>query len=473
MKNYLKLLLAALALLCTPSASAQYEDWTSTNTSTYSQSSHTWTVELQKGQWLHFDYAITHGSGTGGYLSINGYAKWDDGIFQYGAPTDTTLTIKATFYTRDDQNSKATINNMHVSNSAEIKGSSLSLSSFFRETMGFYASQWTSANDNVAKVTNSGGVVYGFALGSTTITATGTNDGETKTLEIPVNVIKAGIDISGYTSLYQVFNSLTGVYASSWISADENIAKVTNTGSYYDKGDVYGFSVGSTTITGTGTKDGQEVSISFPVNITKPYSWSINGKETELPTYFNRFTNEEATTLTSSDETIAKVIPTQDETVVVGLSEGSAVITVTSKSGRSIAFPVTVDKPYTKNNAAYDYNYNIDGNVPYSYSSSNWDSNYWKDFTYYGSSVSDSYQAFGLMGTKDEYNNWNTMSDDLIYFITTEKYMNLGLAFVKGGDATFDIYVDGKKINFSPWSTYTSYDGYEIEDYYGDRKSVV
>ena len=466
MKNYLKLLLAALALLCSPSASAQYEDWTSTNTTTWSSSSHTWTIDLQKGQWLHFDYAITHGSGTNGHLSINGrsysyyYGNRDDGTFQYGAPIDTTLTIEATFYTQSDQNSKATISNMHVSNSAEIKGNYISLYSFFREIMGFYASQWTSANDNVAKVTNSG-EVYGFALGSTTITATGTKDGETKTLDIPVNVIKTGIDISGNRNLRNVFYDLTRVYADSWISADENIANVTNTGSYYDKGDVYGFSVGSTTITGTGTKDGQEVTISFPVNITKPYSWDIYAKSTELPTYFNRFTNEEATTLTSSDESIAKVIATQDETVVVGLSEGSAVITTTSKSGSSIAFPVTVHDPYTENNYGAPQ---LDGKAPLSEFSS-WDNNKWNDFTYYGQSASESYQACGLMGTKDEYNNWYTVSDDLLYFITNEEYKSFNFSFVKGGDATFNIYLDGKKMNFSPYWTYTSYDGYKIETY--------
>ena len=237
----------------------------------------------------------------------------------------------------------------------DINGS-MSLRNIFYGSKGFYASSWTSADESIAKVTKYGydsdkGEVYGFSVGSTTITATGTKDGEEVSMTFPVNVKNEGIYVSHSFGLSRVFYALTGKDLSSWSIADENIARIPLS-SYYDnnthstilqKGNVYGLLLGSTTIT---AKSG-DVSIDFPVKVTEVCTMPLKTMRSDIASLFKAFTGVSVVNL-SVDENMAFVIKTKDGFRVLGLKSGETPITATDGMGRDITLNLKISDPFIK-----------------------------------------------------------------------------------------------------------------------------
>ena len=359
MKNYLKLLLAALALLCTPSASAQYEDWTSTNTTTWSSSSHTWTVEMQEAQWLYFDYYKTNNDGNF-CITIDGYSfnssNTDRETFRWQATSTGTITIEASFRVYSDNTIKAFIKNMHVTSTEEpieINGTASfsNIVGYYVKDFSSYSSNWLSADTHIARV--SSGKVYGLALGSTTVTATikgqnrNTGTYETISTTIPVKVTNVGInlngraDVSGIFDISTLISENTGIVAIAKHDVYKERARTYHNANGYGysvdyllhSGYIYGLSEGTTTISNN--------EVNIPVTVKTPYSWNTSSGMLEgLPDAFKSFTQKDAVSWDSADENIAIVI----DGIVVGLQQGTTTITGTARDGQSIAFTVNVDR---------------------------------------------------------------------------------------------------------------------------------
>lgn len=209
------------------------------------------------------------------------------------------------------------------------------------------AVSWKSSDASVASVDNSGKVTA-VKAGSATITVTTTDGSKTATCSVTVTaktieVNDVGLDKSEMEMVagdsYQFTVTLKPDNASdktlSWSSSDENVATVDNTGK------VTAVSEGKVTITVKTSNPAQSASCditvkaaSIPVTGVNIDSWIINlgVNETAAIAYTiqpENATNKEVTF--SSDNT--DVVAVDSEGTLVGISSGSAKVTVTTVDG--------------------------------------------------------------------------------------------------------------------------------------------
>lgn len=209
------------------------------------------------------------------------------------------------------------------------------------------AVSWKSSDASVASVDNSGKVTA-VKAGSATITVTTTDGSKTATCSVTVTaktieVNDVGLDESEMEMVagdsYQFTVTLKPDNASdktlSWSSSDENVATVDNSGK------VTAVSEGKVTITVKTSNPAQSASCditvkaaSIPVTGVNIDSWIINigVNETAAIAYTiqpENATNKEVTF--SSDNT--DVVAVDSEGTLVGISSGSAKVTVTTVDG--------------------------------------------------------------------------------------------------------------------------------------------
>ena len=209
------------------------------------------------------------------------------------------------------------------------------------------AVSWKSSDASVASVDNSGKVTA-VKAGSATITVTTTDGSKTATCSVTVTaktieVNNVGLDKSEMEMVagdsYQFTVTLKPDNASdktlSWSSSDENVATVDNTGK------VTAVSEGKVTITVKTSNPAQSASCditvkaaSIPVTGVNIDSWIINLGVNETAAIAYTIQPEDATNKEvtfSSDNT--DVVAVDSEGTLVGVSSGSAKVTVTTVDG--------------------------------------------------------------------------------------------------------------------------------------------
>lgn len=209
------------------------------------------------------------------------------------------------------------------------------------------AVSWKSSDASVASVDNSGKVTA-VKAGSATITVTTTDGSKTATCSVTVTaktieVNDVGLDKSEMEMVagdsYQFTVTLKPDNASdktlSWSSSDENVATVDNTGK------VTAVSEGKVTITVKTSNPAQSASCditvkaaSIPVTGVNIDSWIINLGVNETAAIAYTIQPEDATNKEvtfSSDNT--DVVAVDSEGTLVGVSSGSAKVTVTTVDG--------------------------------------------------------------------------------------------------------------------------------------------
>ena len=209
------------------------------------------------------------------------------------------------------------------------------------------AVSWKSSDASVASVDNSGKVTA-VKAGSATITVTTTDGSKTATCSVTVTaktieVNDVGLDKSEMEMVagdsYQFTVTLKPDNASdktlSWSSSDENVATVDNTGK------VTAVSEGKVTITVKTSNPAQSASCditvkaaSIPVTSVNIDSWIINLGVNETAAIAYTIQPEDATNKEvtfSSDNT--DVVAVDSEGTLVGVSAGSAKVTVTTVDG--------------------------------------------------------------------------------------------------------------------------------------------
>ena len=209
------------------------------------------------------------------------------------------------------------------------------------------AVSWKSSDASVASVDNSGKVTA-VKAGSATITVTTTDGSKTATCSVTVTaktieVNDVGLDKSEMEMVagdsYQFTVTLKPDNASdktlSWSSSDENVATVDNSGK------VTAISEGKVTITVKTSNPAQSASCditvkaaSIPVTGVNIDSWIINIGVNETAAIAYTIQPEDATNKEvtfSSDNT--DVVAVDSEGTLVGVSSGSAKVTVTTDDG--------------------------------------------------------------------------------------------------------------------------------------------
>ena len=209
------------------------------------------------------------------------------------------------------------------------------------------AVSWKSSDASVASVDNSGKVTA-VKAGSATITVTTTDGSKTATCSVTVTaktieVNDVGLDKSEMEMVagdsYQFTVTIKPDNASdktlSWSSSDENVATVDNTGK------VTAVSEGKVTITVKTSNPAQSASCditvkaaSIPVTGVNIDSWIINLGVNETAAIAYTIQPEDATNKEvtfSSDNT--DVVAVDSEGTLVGVSSGSAKVTVTTVDG--------------------------------------------------------------------------------------------------------------------------------------------
>ena len=209
------------------------------------------------------------------------------------------------------------------------------------------AVSWKSSYASVASVDNSGKVTA-VKAGSATITVTTTDGSKTATCSVTVTaktieVNDVGLDKSEMEMVagdsYQFTVTLKPDNASdktlSWSSSDENVASVDNSGK------VTAISEGKVTITVKTSNSAQSASCditvkaaSIPVTGVNIDSWIINIGVNETAAIAYTIQPEDATNKEvtfSSDNT--DVVAVDSEGTLVGVSSGSAKVTVTTVDG--------------------------------------------------------------------------------------------------------------------------------------------
>lgn len=209
------------------------------------------------------------------------------------------------------------------------------------------AVSWKSSDASVASVDNSGKVTA-VKAGSATITVTTTDGSKTATCSVTVTaktieVNDVGLDKSEMEMVagdsYQFTVTLKPDNASdktlSWSSSDESVATVDNSGK------VTAISEGKVTITVKTSNPAQSASCditvkaaSIPVTGVNIDSWIINIGVNETATITYTIQPEDATNKEvkiSSDNT--DVVAVDSEGTLVGVSSGSAKVTVTTVDG--------------------------------------------------------------------------------------------------------------------------------------------
>lgn len=209
------------------------------------------------------------------------------------------------------------------------------------------AVSWKSSDASVASVDNSGKVTA-VKAGSATITVTTTDGSKTATCSVTVTaktieVNDVGLDKSEMEMVagdsYQFTVTLKPDNASdktlSWSSSDENVASVDNSGK------VTAISEGKVTITVKTSNPAQSASCditvkaaSIPVTGVNIDSWIINIGVNETAAIAYTIQPEDATNKEvtfSSDNT--DVVAVDSEGTLVGVSSGSAKVTVTTVDG--------------------------------------------------------------------------------------------------------------------------------------------
>ena len=218
---------------------------------------------------------------------------------------------------------------------------------------------WTSSNPSVATVTNAG-LVTAISEGVTTITATTQDGGYTATCEVTVelpespNIPVTGVQLNTSRvalnrigDIYQIEADVTPLNATNqaitWTSSNPGVATVTDTGL------VTAVSNGVTTITAT-TQDGGytatcEVTVELPKNPNIPViGVELNTSRIELYRAGNIYqliadvlpidATNQVVTWASSNPWVATV---SNNGLVTAVSEGTAIITVTTEDGKKVA----------------------------------------------------------------------------------------------------------------------------------------
>ncbi len=201
--------------------------------------------------------------------------------------------------------------------------------------------EWTSANPNVATVTNEG-VVTAVGNGSTSFTfksnATGCFSDPTGNINVGAN---GTVTITGDSQI--CFSDTPTLNASvaggTWSSADESIATIDVNGVITPQGQ------GTTTILYDVTSGGCYDDGSYTITINNDPSISINGSAT-ICEGDNTFVNSSVSgTWSSSDESVATI---SNSGVITGVSGGTAIISLETSVGctSSLNEPITViDNP--------------------------------------------------------------------------------------------------------------------------------
>ncbi|MHC1684078.1 MAG: Ig-like domain-containing protein [Clostridiaceae bacterium] len=199
---------------------------------------------------------------------------------------------------------------------------------------------WQSSNTNVATV--KGGLITAVNVGTTIITATSADGGQTSTCVITVTPVKVTeikikstttLALGGVEVLYVTFNPSNATNQNvKWITSNSNIVTVDSNGV------IKGKSKGTATITAISEDGGKTSSCIVTVSPTNVTSVTLN-KHTDNITVGNSTTliatvapsnaTNKSVTWTSSDSTIATVV----DGVVKGINPGIAIITVTSGDG--------------------------------------------------------------------------------------------------------------------------------------------
>lgn len=204
---------------------------------------------------------------------------------------------------------------------------------------------WTSSNTNVATVSN--GSVQAVGKGIATITAK-TSNGKTATCTVTVSVAVTGISLNnntlkmnkGETSVLTatITPSDAGNKTITWTSSNNAVATVSN-------GEITAKSAGTTTITAK-TNNGKTatcvVTVVVPeseVTLNKTAVIMTEGKSVTITaTVLPSDATDKTVTWKSSDQNIATV----SDGKITAKHEGTAVITVTSSSGKTATCKIIV-----------------------------------------------------------------------------------------------------------------------------------
>ncbi len=200
---------------------------------------------------------------------------------------------------------------------------------------------WSSGNANIAKVSNSGEVTA-VSNGSTTITASFTYGGTTKTAQCSVSVTALSLTISnssmtmmlgGNETLTATANSTNGIVT--WKSSDSTVATVSD-------GKITARDVGTATITATFTAyTGATASATCTVTVIKP-TISISNESLKLtPGETGQLSASVTPTSASiywesSDSSVAKVSGSGSSATVTAVETGTCTITASVVAGSNV-----------------------------------------------------------------------------------------------------------------------------------------
>ncbi len=204
---------------------------------------------------------------------------------------------------------------------------------------------WTSSNENIATVDDSGKVTA-IGSGTAVITVTTEDGGKTAECLVTVEVRASGVEIDKTELTLEkgtegiltatVYPEDSSNRKVSWTSSDESIVIVGNNGK------VYAFNAGTAIITVT-TEDGGfkvecEVTVRVSVSSVSLNKESVSlitgASETLVVSVLPQDATNNKVTWTSSDETVATV---DDSGKVTAVGTGTAIITVTTEDGGKTA----------------------------------------------------------------------------------------------------------------------------------------
>ena len=222
--------------------------------------------------------------------------------------------------------------------------------------------QWSSSNNNVATVSESG-LVTPVALGNAIIYAT-TVDGSNKKALCVITVLPAvavGVQMSQTTAglkvgqTFQLNATVSPADASqevAWASSNTSVAMVN------ENGLVTALNIGDATITAT-TKDGTNLSASCVVSVVPEFASSISlnqssvvlhfGESSQLMATINPSDASQEVTWTSSDPSVVDV---DDDGLLFANGLGSATVTAATTDGTNLTATcsVVVTRRYSYNN---------------------------------------------------------------------------------------------------------------------------
>ena len=222
--------------------------------------------------------------------------------------------------------------------------------------------QWTSSNENVATVDDTG-LVTPVALGNAIIYAATTDGSNKRTLcvitvepavasNVQLNQTTAGLKIGQTLQLNATITPADASQEVAWTSSAPTVATVS------DNGLVTAVSLGDATITAT-TKDGTNLSASCAVSVAPEFASGISLNQSSVNMHFGE-SSQLVATITPSDASQEVTWTSSNPSVVIvdedGLlfakSLGNATITATTTDGTNLSATcdVVVSRRYSYNN---------------------------------------------------------------------------------------------------------------------------